>query len=143
MQPDSQVYQFGDVLLLSFPFTNLVGTKRRPALVILDTRDGDIVVARITSQIYETEFDALLDDWQQAGLMMPSVVRIHKIATLEQQLVERKLGKLTDEDLAQVGAKLQLLCVVEPAICDDRDESEVDSGDKSEEAAESNADQSP
>jgi mRNA interferase MazF len=81
MQQDSQDYQFGDVLLLSFPFTNLVGAKRRPALVILDTGDGDIVVARITSQVYETEFDAFLEDWQRAGLMLPSVVRIHKIAT--------------------------------------------------------------
>jgi mRNA interferase MazF len=108
--PQNSQYQFGDVLLLSFPFTNLVGAKRRPALMILDTEDGDIVVARITSQTYETKFDAFLDNWQQAGLMMPSVVRIHKIATLDQQLVERKLGKLTSEDLAQVRTKLQLLC---------------------------------
>jgi mRNA interferase MazF len=98
----SRGYQFGDVLLLSFPFTNLVSAKRRPALVLLDAGDGDIVVARITSQIYETEFDVLLGDWQQSGLMLPSVVRVHKIATLEQQLVERNLGKLNVADRAQV-----------------------------------------
>jgi mRNA interferase MazF len=57
---------------------------------------------------FTTPFE-LLNGWQQAGLMMPSVVRVHKIATLEQQLVERRLGKLTDEDLAQVHAKLQFL----------------------------------
>ena len=41
-------YQPGDVVLLAFPFTDGVRQKQRPALVLLDTGDPDIVVARIT-----------------------------------------------------------------------------------------------
>lgn len=40
---------FGDVVLLRFPYTDGKIYKRRPALVIRDTRDGDIIVSRITS----------------------------------------------------------------------------------------------
>jgi len=42
-------YRPGEVVLLSFPFADAAGAKRRPALVILDTGDEDIVVARVTS----------------------------------------------------------------------------------------------
>lgn len=35
-------YSSGEVLLLSFPFTNTTEVKRRPALVLLDTGDNDL-----------------------------------------------------------------------------------------------------
>ena len=91
-------YSAGDILLLSFPFTDVTAAKRRPALALMDTGDEDIVVVRVTSQPPQTSFDIELLDWKKAGLLFPSVARIHKVATLEKQLVERKLGKLTRRD---------------------------------------------
>jgi mRNA interferase MazF len=102
-------YQSGDVLLLSFPFVDAENSKRRPALVLLDTGDNDVVVVRITGQIQATSFDIELLDWQQAGLRLPSFVRVHKIATLEKQLAERQLGTLSLRDWQQVQATLQQL----------------------------------
>jgi len=43
-------YQSGEVLLLLFPFADATGARRRPALVLLDTGDADIIIARVTSQ---------------------------------------------------------------------------------------------
>ncbi len=106
-------HQFGDILLLSFPFTNNVGSKRRPALVLLDTNDGDVLVARVTTQISRTEFDATLADWKQAGLLDVSVVRLDKLATLERTLVERRVGALTPQDkLVVVGVVRKLLAAI-------------------------------
>jgi mRNA interferase MazF len=102
-------YRLGEVVLLSFPFADAAGAKRRPALVILDTGDKDIVVARVTSQGAQTVFDVELVEWQQAGLLLPSVVRVHKVATLEKRLVERRLGALTPDDWEQVRAQIQQL----------------------------------
>ncbi|PJH75015.1 MAG: growth inhibitor [Anaerolineae bacterium CG_4_9_14_0_8_um_filter_58_9] len=99
----------GELVLLSFPFADVMGAKRRPALVIFDAGDEDIVVARVTSQAVQTVFDVKLVEWQQAGLLLPSVVRVHKVATLEKRLVERRLGTLTASDWAQVHAKVQQL----------------------------------
>jgi mRNA interferase MazF len=104
-----QNYQPGEVLLLSFPFVDAAGSKRRPALVLIDTGDEDIIVARITSQIAPTDFDVELAEWQQAGLLLRSYVRVHKVATLEKRLVERRLGRLTPNDWAKVRAKIQQL----------------------------------
>ncbi|MER3435773.1 MAG: growth inhibitor [Leptolyngbya sp. ERB_1_1] len=103
------LYSPGEVLLLSFPFSDGTGVKRRPALVLLDTGDDDVLVARITGQLNQTQFDVELQEWQQAGLRLPSIVRLHKLATLEKQLVARSLGTLTPSDFQQVQAKLQHL----------------------------------
>jgi mRNA interferase MazF len=96
-------------VLLSFPFVDASSSKRRPALALLDTGDEDIIVARITSKIVPTDFDVELVEWQPAGLLLPSFVRVHKVATLEKRLVERRLGILTPNDWAKVQAKIQQL----------------------------------
>jgi len=102
-----QNYRFGEVVLLAFPFAGRRESKRRPALVLLDTGNADILVARITSQDVVTDYDVRLKEWEQAGLLLPSVVRLHKLATLQKRLVERQLGILTLKDLSKVKAKLQ------------------------------------
>ena len=85
---------FGDIVLLKFPFTDGKTYKRRPALIINDFDDGDIVVCRITSQIYKTNCDIYIDDWEKSGLKLPSVIRIHKLATLEKDMAESIMGKV-------------------------------------------------
>ena len=104
-----QNYRSGEIVLLSFPFAGATRAKRRPALVLLDTGDDDIVVARITSQVARGPFDVELLEWKQAGLLLPSVVRVHKVATMEKRLVERRLGSLTANDWARVRAAIQQL----------------------------------
>jgi len=102
-----KIYNPGEIVLLLFPFSDSSEGKRRPALVLFDTGDDDLVVARITSQITQTEFDVEILEWQKAGLLVPSVVRVHKLATLEKSLVERKLGTLTPEDWSQARMRIR------------------------------------
>jgi mRNA interferase MazF len=99
-------YSPSEVVLLSFPFPNTTTSKRRPAPVLADTGDEDIIVARITSQIYQTPFDVQLNEWKTAGLMLASVVRVHKLATLQKNLVERRLGQLRPNDWKSVHAAI-------------------------------------
>ncbi len=86
--------KFGDIVLLKFPFTDGLSSKKRPAFVIRNTKDGDIIVCRITSKLYQSTFDINLKFWEQYGLKLPSVLRIHKIASLERNLVVLKIGQL-------------------------------------------------
>ena len=90
-----QLY-FGDIIILKFPYTDGLTFKRRPALVIADFNDGDVLVCRITSQLYDTSFDVEVMDWVDSGLKLSSIIRIHKMATLEKSLVDLKLGSLSD-----------------------------------------------
>lgn len=93
---------FGDIVLLKFPFTDGRNFKRRPALIINDFDDGDIIVCRITSQIYNTPYDVYMDRWEKFGLKLPSVIRVHKLATLEKDLVEITMGKIDNQTKAKI-----------------------------------------
>jgi mRNA interferase MazF len=102
-------FHFGDIVLIRFPFSNVAEAKKRPALVLLDTGDDDLVVARVTGQPQNTQWDVVINGWQPAGLLVPSFVRLHKIATVQKTLVDRKLGTCTPEDLSVVRARLKQL----------------------------------
>jgi mRNA interferase MazF len=105
--PSTTSYQAGDVVLVDFPFTVSGPGKPRPALVILDTGDADVLLARVTTQPRATPYDVTLAGWQHAGLLAPSIVRLHKLATLAKTRVQRHLGTLDPNDRQQVAAVLQ------------------------------------
>jgi mRNA interferase MazF len=89
----------GDIILISFPFTDLTGSKLRPA-VVLASNELDVTVAFITTQLkWREEFDVLLSPTVTNGLKMDSMIRLSKIATLDVELVEGKLGNVAMDDI--------------------------------------------
>ena len=99
-------YQKGDLLLVAFPFADTGQSKRRPAMVVADTGDGDVLFARVTTQTKRDAFDVELVEWQSSGLLASSVVRLHKLATINKSLVGKRLGKIADSDRAKVAVTL-------------------------------------
>lgn len=96
------MYYFGDILIINFPFSDGQGSKRRPVMVIKDTNDKDILIAKVTSQQYNTEYDVNIQSWKQAGLLSSSVIRVHKIQTLYSSLTFGQIGRLTLTNLKLV-----------------------------------------
>ncbi len=95
--------------MISFPFAELDQTRRRPGLVLLDTGDADIVIARITSRTARTDHGVEISGWQGTGLLLPSIVRLDKLATLGKGLMDRRLGVLAPSDEIRVLEALKLL----------------------------------
>ena len=91
-------YRPGELVLVSFPFTTSGPGKPRPALVVLDTGDADVVLARVTTQFATTPFDVPLQQWQNAGLLAPSIIRLHKLATIAKSSIIRPLGTIDPAD---------------------------------------------
>ena len=91
-------YQFGDVVTLDFPYSNFRSGKKRPAMVIAQDAEGDLIVARITSKPKDLSTDISIRDWQNAGLNVPSYVRLSKLVTIEPSDVLSRPGRLTLED---------------------------------------------
>jgi mRNA interferase MazF len=95
-------YEFGDVVLVPFPFTSQTASKKRPAVIVSNATYNrtrpDVIVIAITSQIHAAPTaEARVAGWQSAGLLKPSVVK-PVFATLEQSLVIRQLGTLATKD---------------------------------------------
>jgi mRNA interferase MazF len=57
------IYKFGDIVLIGFPHTDLQGISKRPAIVLYDSGDQDVLLARITTQEYTTEADYKIHEW--------------------------------------------------------------------------------
>lgn len=96
---------FGDVVLVPFPFTSQIASKKRPAVVVsteaYNRARPDVVVMAITSQLRPSPIfgEVWLAEWQTAGLIKPSAIK-PVFATLEQALVLRQLGTLGANDQA-------------------------------------------
>lgn len=101
MPSDAAPFAFGDVVLIAFPFTDQTATKRRPAVVVssqaYNLAKPDLILMPVTSQLRSEAAlgDVWLEDWRAAGLLKPSAVK-PVVATLEQSLVLRRLGALSD-----------------------------------------------
>lgn len=105
-----KTYSFGDVILAQFPYVSGAAGKKRPALVLIDTGDDDVVAAIITSKpTRNVPHDVQIKDWQQANLLKPSVVRVHKIYTRQKDKIEGNLGKISNDDSKKVRAAVKEL----------------------------------
>lgn len=89
----------GDIVLVSFPFTDLTGKKNRPAVVLVSNSD-DVTVCFITTQIkWQTSVDVVVEPSVGNGLKKTSIIRLNKFATLDKDLILGKLGSLTSAEI--------------------------------------------
>ena len=106
------MYNGGEIVLITFPFTNLTDSKIRPALVISEKKE-DIIVIGIFSKIPDFAEDSwfLIEDsvlWlAQTGLKKTSIIKTEKIAVIHNSIVKKKLGKLPDDIFVIVKEKLR------------------------------------
>lgn len=98
----------GDVVLVPFPFTDLSSSKSRPALVLsargFQKAGKDVVVCAMTSNLQDSAHSVLLGDSDMAEGQLPKPTRVKaaKVATLQQDLVRRRFGRLTPKAMAAV-----------------------------------------
>lgn len=102
------ICRFGDVVVVRFPFTDLNVAKARPAVVLsaeqFNTSNGQTILAMITTGAgSEWPTDVPVTDLRAAGLSHRSVVR-WKLFSLVNELVDQRIGTLSDEDRGNVAS---------------------------------------
>ena len=99
----------GDIVLVNFPFTDLSGSKLRPAVVLIDA-GSDATLCFITSRFHwQEETDLRLTPGTRNGLKQVSLVRTGKIATLDKAMIRGQIGELSAFEIAQLNEKLKIL----------------------------------
>ena len=99
----------GDIVLLPFPFTNLEGSKLRPALILI-ALENDLTVSFISTKLHLKEAtDLILSPNIQNGLKKESIIKLSKIATISKDLIIGQLGELTQDDMDLVNKNLMIL----------------------------------
>jgi mRNA-degrading endonuclease toxin of MazEF toxin-antitoxin module len=104
------------LLLAPFPYSDLRGLKRRPVCVVSSlaySQGPDVIVAMVTSSQARVAQpglgDVALQDWQQAGLRQPSVLRSGRLLVIEHRLLSAGLGQVSQRDLAAADAGLKVV----------------------------------
>jgi len=99
----SVAFRKWDVVLLTYPFSDLTSIKVRPAVVVSpDSENGvleDGVFLLITSNTsrrspHDLPIEEAHPEFSATGLIKSSAVRVNKVWTLSGKLVSRKLGQL-------------------------------------------------
>jgi mRNA interferase MazF len=106
-------YRRGDVVIVSFPFSDATGQKQRPAVVISTDAYHDewdeLLLVALTSRPprIPRPTDYRVQDLAAAGLSQPSWTRAH-LAAAHRGLVLRKIGRLSARDLPAVEQTLRV-----------------------------------
>jgi len=104
------IYKKWDIILVSFPFTDLKSEKRRPALIISPdnyNQSSNVVVSFVTSQLGRKyrPGDYHIQEWKKANLPKPSMIRM-KFATIDKSIIKRELGRLSEKDIKEFRKEL-------------------------------------
>ena len=100
-------YSKNEIVLVSYPFSDLSGLKVRPAVVINGPHlSHDLLLTPLTSRIMSLlEGEFVLLKGREAGLNVVSAVK-RGIFTIEERLVVKRIGHLLPEDGEKLEASL-------------------------------------
>lgn len=101
-----------EIVLLPYPFTNLEGTKVRPAIVIsnnsFNRKSDDCIMVPLTTVIKDEPYSILInqEDLSNGKLIRPSRIRMDKIFTVEKRLVIMRIGILNDKTFSKIKGEI-------------------------------------
>mgnify|MGYP001578383122 CR=1 FL=1 len=88
------------VILIPFPYTDLSGAKKRPALVIssheFNSKNEDVICCLITSNPEDNQYSIKITnkDMETGYLEFDSKIKTYRIFTVNKKLIYKILGKL-------------------------------------------------
>lgn len=97
------MFEQWQIVLLPFPFTDLSGAKKRPALIVsksgFNRSHDDLVCCLITSNVMPEENCVMINesDLKHGRLPFESKIKPYRIFTAEKSIVIKKLGELNDK----------------------------------------------
>ena len=98
----------GEIILLSYPFSNLKERKIRPAIVIsnnnFNKKGDDVILVPLTSVLKEEPYSFIIEqkDLFVGKLIKPSRIRMDKIFCVDKSLILKKIGKIKEEVIKEI-----------------------------------------
>jgi mRNA interferase MazF len=86
----------GDIVVIPFPFSDLSGTKRRPALVLSDLQGDDIILCQITSQQTKDKYSLPIKNQDFILNKLPELsnIRPNRIFTADKNIIIKKVASI-------------------------------------------------
>ena len=94
----------GDVVILSFPYSDFSQAKKRPAIVLAVPREDEIIVCQVTGRDTRPEFTVSIkdEDFVEGGLNKSSFARPNHLFTVESKMIKYTAGQISQEKTSAI-----------------------------------------
>jgi len=95
------MYEQRDIVLIPFPYSDLTISKKRPALIISNlkiNKTEDRICCLVTSKVHSEDIIIKNKNLEKGNLPFKSSVKPHRIFTIHEKAIIKKLCKI-DKDL--------------------------------------------
>ena len=98
----------GEIVVIPFPFSDLTGSKRRPALVISSLLGDDIILCQITTPFRRDGYSIPLtrDDFVSGGVDHDCFIRPNRLFTADSNMVIKSAGNVSLSKMDEVVRKI-------------------------------------
>lgn len=101
-------FAVGDIVVVSFPFSDLTSAKKRPALVVGQADFGNLILCQITSKAYASNKAIALTALESGGaLPLTSYIRPDKLFTADTSIILSLLGSVSQRSIDKVKTELK------------------------------------
>ena len=103
------MYNQQDIILIPFPYSDLTGSKQRPALIISNeklNKTQDRLCCLITSNNPKDGVKITKESFQKGNLPFQSWIKPQRVFTVHEEIIKRKLCTITKKFHKSVISKL-------------------------------------
>lgn len=98
----------GSVVLINWPFSDLSGSKIRPAVVLAPLENGSSVLCQVTSQGYHKNAVMLKEDnFDSGGLLKTSFALPAHVFTADERILIKEVGRLNIVTIESISDQLK------------------------------------
>lgn len=105
MMRDGTMFSKRDVVIIDFPYSDLVGSKKRPVLIIGE-KESDFIVCAITSN---PEVKGVKLQFEEGKLPLESNVKYWQIQTILKNRARNRIAKITKKCYETIFVKISEL----------------------------------
>lgn len=94
------MYNQNDIVLIHFPYSDLTLSKRRPALIISNeniNKMQDRICCLITTKPHKDDLVIANDSFKEGTLPFKSFVKPHRIFTIHEKVIIKKLCSINND----------------------------------------------
>ena len=106
MMKGGTMYSKGDIVIINFPFSDLINAKKRP-MVVLAEKDEDLIGCAITSNPYSDGI--AIEKFEEGSLPLKSKIKYWQIHTFLKELAVRKVGKISKQTHKDLLKRIDIL----------------------------------
>ena len=91
------MYEQKDIILIPFPYSDLTGSKQRPALIVsneLLNKTQDRLCCLITSK--QSQDGIIMNSFETGKLPFKSWVKPYRLFTVHERIIRKRLCRITD-----------------------------------------------